>query len=116
LTSTSGTTHEIEQAAAIAAAAVASWVSVQSRLAPIIGEDGFRVLFARSLHRARQHHPWLARQPVPGDWPYAMLQASLESRAPQEAKEGSLTLRESFNGLLNALIGAELAQRLLGTA
>ena len=41
----------------IAAGAVVDWEAVQSRLAPTIGESGFRVLFARSLPRARSQHP-----------------------------------------------------------
>ena len=101
-------------ARAIATAAVSSWNSVQSRLAPIIGEDGFRVLFARSLHRARMQHSWLAREPVQGDTPFSTLKVSLESQTPERAKDGSQALMAQFNELLNALIGKELATRLLG--
>jgi len=101
-------------APAIAATAVHDWDLAQSRLAPIIGEDGFRVLFARSLHRARARHPWLARDPVKGDPPFATLHASLGAESPQRAMEGSRALWDNFNELLNALIGEELATRLLG--
>jgi hypothetical protein len=103
-------------APAIAAEAVSSWAQVQSRLAPIIGEDGFRVLYARSLHRARAKHPWLARDAAKGDVPLATLLASLEAESPQRAAEGSRALRDNFDELLNALIGQELAARLLGLA
>jgi hypothetical protein len=87
---------------------------VRSRLAPIIGEDGFRVLFARSLHRARIEHPWLAREPVPGDVAFSTLKASLESQTPELAAHASRALVANFNDLLHALIGEELASRLLG--
>jgi len=100
----------------IAAAAVSSWGSVQSRLAPIIGEDGFRVLFARSLHRARIEHPWLARDPVAGADTFSTLMASLEAQAPERAASGSRALMANFNDLLHALIGEELASRLRGPA
>jgi hypothetical protein len=103
-------------ARAIAKAAVSSWARLQSRLVPIIGEDGFRVLYARSLHRARLKHPWLARDPVKGDLPYEALHASLEMESAQRATEGSRALRENFNDLLNSLIGEELATRLMGPA
>ena len=106
------TPHHMD-ALAIAAAAVRSWDSVQSRLAPIIGEDGFRVLFARSLHRARIEHPWLAREPVKADVPFSTLKASLESQTPERAEDGSRALMTQFNELLNALIGETLAARLL---
>ncbi len=100
----------------IAATAILTWVSVQSRLAPIIGEDGFRVLFARSLHRARVEHPWLAREAVQPDNPFSMLKASLESQADGSAEEGSRALMAHFKELLGSLIGEDLAGRLMGTA
>ena len=99
---------------AVAAAAVRRWDIVQSRLAPIIGEDGFRVLFARSLHRARLEHPWLARDPVAGADAFSTLRASLEAQETKQAAGGSRALMENFNVLLHALIGEELASRLLG--
>jgi len=89
---------------------------VQSRLAPIIGESGFRVLFARSLHRARGEHPWLAREPAPGDLPFSMLKASLEAQLPDLAGQGSRALMDHFKELLVALIGEDLMDRLLGPA
>lgn len=98
----------------IAADAVRSWKSVQSRLAPIIGEDGFRVLFARSLHRARIEHPWLAREPAQADRPFWSLQTSLESQTSELAMSGSRALATHFDELLNVLIGRELATRLIG--
>ena len=101
-------------APAIAAAAIRRWDFMQSRLAPIIGEDGFRVLFARSLHRARIEYPWLGREPVEADVPFATLKASLESQAPARAEEGSRALMFNFNELLNALIGKELSTRMVG--
>lgn len=91
-----------------------SWELVRSRLATIIGEDGFRVLFARSLHRARMDHPWLARDAVKGDIAFAALRASLEAETPERAKSGSRALATQFHELLNALIGEELAARLIG--
>ena len=98
----------------IAAAAILEWEAVQSRLAPIIGESGFRVLFARSLHRARGEHPWLSREPAPGDVPLQMLRASLEAQLPELATLGSRALMENFDELLVALIGEDLVRRLLG--
>lgn len=98
----------------IAGAAVRSWELVRSRLAPIIGEDGFRVLFARSLHRARKEHPWLARDAAKGDIAFAALKASLEAETPERAASGSHALATQFDELLNALIGEELATRLIG--
>ena len=100
----------------MAAQAVLVWESVQSRLAPIIGESGFRVVFARSLHRARGEHPWLAREPAAGDAPFAMLKASMETQPAERAAQGNRVLTEHFHTLLIALIGKDLMTRLLSPA
>ena len=98
---------------AIAAAAIRRWELVQSRFAPIIGESGFRILFARSLHRAHGEHAWLARGPASADVPLAMLKASLEAQPPERAALGSRALQDHFDELLIALIGKDLMTRLL---
>jgi len=108
-----GNAPEGTDSPAVAAAAVRSWDLAHSRLAPIIGEDGFRVLFARSLHRARSEHPWLAREPVQEDIKFSALKASIETQSPERAADGSRALFAHFNDLLNALIGEALATRLL---
>jgi hypothetical protein len=96
-----------------AAEIVGRWRFVQSRLAPIIGEDGFRILYARSLHRARLEHPWLAREPQPGNDAFSALKASLEAEAPERATGAGRALMGHFIDLLHTLIGEALASRLL---
>jgi len=86
---------------------------VRSRLAPIVGEDGFRILFARSLHRARAEHPWLAREVVSPDNSFLSLTESLAFQPPERAALGIRALAAHFDDLLHALIGEELAARLL---
>ena len=100
----------------VAADAVRDWESVQAQLAPIIGESGFRVLFARSLHRARLEHPWLARDAAPEESPFATLKTSLDSQPRERAALGSQALSDHFNNLLAALIGEDLMTRLLGSS
>ena len=105
---------EGRDAAAVAQFAIARWTSIRARLAPIIGEDGYRILFARSLHLARAKYPWLSRDPLAGDAPFAGLQASLASRTSEQANAGGGELMNRFTELLSALIGEELAGRLIG--
>ncbi len=100
----------------LAADIVRHWHFVQSRLAPILGEDGFRILFARSLHRARLEHPWLAREPKAGNDALSALKASLEAESPERATSASRALMAHFNDLLHSLIGEALATRLLSPA
>jgi hypothetical protein len=97
----------------VAPTAVRDWNLVRSRLAPIIGEDGFRILFARSLHRARAEHPWLAREAVSPDNSFSSLTESLASQPPERAAVGVRALEARFDDLLHALIGKALAARLL---
>ena len=99
--------------AAVALEVVRDWDLVRSRLAPIIGEDGFRILYARSLHRAREEHPWLAREAVVSDNPFSSLKASLASQSPELAAQGMRSHVAQFDDLLHALIGKALANRLL---
>lgn len=90
------------------------WSLVHSRLSPIIGDDGFRVLFARSLHRARAEHPWLAQIDGGGRGnAFPALRASLEAQTRERAASGNRALAAHFNALLNGLIGEVLAARLL---
>jgi hypothetical protein len=108
-------TPESRRAHAVADAAVGNWSAIQARLAPVIGQDGFRVLFARSLHRARIEHAWLATDAVEDGIAFSKLKASLESQAPERAEAGSRVLMAHFTDLLGTLIGKALADRLLGT-
>jgi hypothetical protein len=105
---------ESRRAHAVAEAAVGSWNAIQARLAPVIGQDGFRVLFARSLHRARIEHAWLATDVGEDGIAFSKLKASLESQAPERAEAGSRVLMAHFTDLLVTLIGKALAARLLG--
>lgn len=93
--------------------ALRRWEETRWRLAPVIGEDGFRILFARSLHLTRKTFPWLALPPKPTGQPFADLKASLERETQKHAEEAIRTLFATFIGLLHVLIGEALATRLL---
>jgi hypothetical protein len=105
---------ESRRAHAVADTAAGSWSAIQARLAPVIGQDGFRVLFARSLHRARIEHAWLATDAVEDGIAFSKLKASLESQPLERAEAGSRLLMAHFTDLLGTLIGKALAARLLG--
>ncbi len=93
--------------------AVASWETVRSRLAPVIGENGFRVLFARSLHKTRPDFPWLVRDDNPAEPAFVALRACFEGQAPERVEAADRKLVAAFIALLNDLIGATLTARLL---
>jgi hypothetical protein len=93
--------------------AMAFWEAAQSRLVPVIGEAGFRVLLARSLSLARSDHAWLPRPAGAADDPFADLRTCFASESQARALEASHALREHFTAVLRALIGEALTQRLL---
>lgn len=108
--------EEDAEANRVAEAVVRTWDEVAGRLAPIIGEQGFRVLYKRSLHVNASTFPWLApAQTPPADSPFADLRLRLERETPARAEEASRALFATFTGLLNTLIGEALTTRLLAS-
>ena len=91
----------------------AFWKRARARLVPVIGESGFRILFARSLHLARREHAWLARTPVAAEEVFDDLQASFDARPRNEAQAADRALTGHFIALLHSLIGVALTGRLL---
>jgi hypothetical protein len=93
-----------------------AWEEARTQLVPVIGENGFRILFARSLHLTRRDFPWLSRVPTPTDQPLADLKASYEGETAEHAREANVALLLTFTSLLHALIGKALTSRLLDPA
>ena len=105
-------------AKAIADDCVRAWERVTTQFAPLIGEGGVGVLYARSLHLTRLRFPWLAvaQEPRRTDSLYADLRLSLERRDPNESREAVSALMVTFAELLKALIGETLTTRILSSA
>ncbi|NPC56335.1 hypothetical protein [Caenimonas soli] len=101
--------------ARLADAAVSQWQAIDAALAPIIGNLGVAALYHRSLFLSLKAHPWLDHQRSPDvlDLP-ALRAALLAARDPAEVPEASATLLRTFMELLASLVGAPLAERLLG--
>ena len=105
-----------ERADRVAEAAVRTWEEVAARLAPIIGEQGFSLLYKRSVHLTAANFPWLddAHPPLT-DGPFADLKLKLERETPARAEAASGELFATFTALLTSLIGEGLATRLLAS-
>jgi hypothetical protein len=99
----------------IAQAAVVAWAAVDRALSPIIGPRGIAALFRRSLHLALAEHPWLAvvyeDALQPGD--FASLRAALSQQTATNAAAAHDAMLQTFEDLLNNLIGRSLTRRLL---
>jgi hypothetical protein len=94
------------------------WGSITAELIPIIGEDGFAILYARALHHARSAFPWLAAGPAPhpADTQFTSLRLSLQDRPIGEARVANEALLLTFTDLLAVLIGEPLTAGLLRAA
>jgi hypothetical protein len=99
----------------VAADSLRDWEEVLSRLAPVIGDNAFRVLFARSLHKTRYAFPWLAHGAAPSPYPFVGLKESLREHTGAQAEDANRELLAAFVALLNDFIGKPLATRLLDT-
>lgn len=101
--------------ARLADAAVTQWQAIDAALAPIIGNHGVAALYHRSLFLSLKTHPWLDHERTPDvlDLP-ALRAALLAAQDPAEVPEASATLLRTFMELLASLVGAPLAERLLG--
>ena len=99
------------ESARIAATAVRTWREISVRLSPIIGEDGFSLLYKRSLHLCSPRFPWLAG--VPADAAFSDLEQALKSQTAVHSAEANAAIVSTFTGLLHTLIGEALTTRLL---
>jgi len=98
--------------------AVHLWKRVATQIIPIIGEDGFSSLYARSIFLAHSTFPWLAAGPLApqSDHRFAGLKTSLEGQTPAQASEANCLLLITFTDTLAALIGEQLTNRILQLA
>lgn len=94
------------------------WESLAAELIPIIGEAGFAILYARSLHLTQSNFPWLGagQTPQPTDSQFKSLSTSLAARAASEAGEACEALFATFIAILATLIGESLTNGILRAA
>jgi hypothetical protein len=102
----------------IAGLAIRIWESIADELTPIIGEDGFTILYARALYINQSVFPWLAagQAPQQDDSQFASLRLSLEGRTNTEVVEASKALLVTFTDILSVLIGEQLTAGILRSA
>ena len=94
------------------------WEAMESELTPLIGKDGFSILYVRSLHLTRSSFPWLAtgHSAQPSDSQFTPLRTSFEGRPFSEAGEASKALLATFTDILAVLIGEPLTTGILVAA
>ena len=94
------------------------WERLAPELISIIGEGGFKPLYARSVRLTSVRYPWLAHAAASAgdDGRFAPLQAHLQAQDLVQASEGSMVLFNTFLDLLASLIGEALTTHLLQSA
>ena len=103
---------------AVAAAAVQAWIRAASQLTPLVGLEGMRALYARSMDLARRIHPWLPPADIATSHAKSLaeLRQSLEGREAAEATEAIATVLTNLIELLATMIGKALTNRLFDAA
>ena len=103
------------QSAAVAAAAVAVWQDVSGVLSPIIGNSGFAALLKRSGYLAISACPGLATatDQTQSAAQFSALHDLLTQLSSGDAARVNGALLQTFQNVLDTLIGAPLTARLL---
>ena len=93
------------------------WPPLASELVSIIGENGFKSLFNRSIYLTCQTYPWLASggQQSP-KLQFAELHACFHGQNTSEANAANHTLLAIFTNTLATLIGEPLTITILNSA
>ncbi len=95
-----------------------AWRKIDGVLTPIIGKRGLAALQVRSVHLAAKDHPWLLQLPSAGH--DAIDLTALEAAVARQDGPAAAGARDvvlvTFHTLLVSLIGASLAERLIGPA
>ena len=100
------------------------WEQLASQLTSLVGEDGFDMLYARSVVLARVTFPWLelSAQPVQASpefaaFPrFAKLQSSFDGQSATDGMAANSQLLITFTDIMAALIGEELTISALRSA
>lgn len=95
---------------------VATWMAVETSLAPIIGAASVAVLYTRSRHIAGRGHPWLTPRQARIAMDLPELRSLLTQQDAASAAAGGGGLLQTFYELLSSLVGPSLTERLLHAA
>lgn len=92
------------------------WESLARELRALIGERGFALMYARSLHQAAVIFPWLAPESAQTADDFRLLAVLLQAQQVAEAQAASAALLNIFIDALIVLIGELLTDSILRKA
>lgn len=99
-------------------AVMKTWQAFAAQLMSIIGEEGFLVLYSRSLHLLRTVFPMLTPhdiQPSAKAW-LIDLEIALTGQDPIQANAANMQLMLTLTNILASLIGEDLTMEILHAA
>jgi hypothetical protein len=99
-------------------AAIDFWGKLATEIISIVGEEGFRSLYARSLFLAQSNFSWLASALLSpqADLRFAELKMRLAEQTPAQASAANRLLLITFTDILASLIGEQLTTSILRSA
>jgi len=112
----------VQHQANIADAAVELWQQMATQITYLLGEDGFELLYTRSIFLTQRTYPWLAHGLAHGTHPlqtkhgFEELKVSLQGQTPEQALAAGSLLLITLTDILASLIGEELTTHILRTA
>lgn len=100
------------------ATAMQLWEALAAELIPVIGSDGFSMLYSRSVHVVQPSFPWLMCDAAPqlSSSHFDSLKNCLAGRAPAEASAACKELLLTLTEILGALIGEPITVGVLRAA
>jgi len=94
------------------------WEGLSTELICVIGDGGFRMLFARSVSLANIRFPWLEnfRFPYEGESLFLHFKSCFIGRKVEEMRDANALILSSFIETLSSLIGDTLTTNILRPA
>ena len=115
-----------QNSANVADAAVELWQQMATQIIYLLGEDGFELLYTRSVFLTQRSYPWIAHEiahgvthgthPLQTKHGFEELKASLQDKSPEQAIAASSLLLITLTDILAVLIGEELTTHILRKA
>jgi hypothetical protein len=103
-------------AAHVAGVMISIWQEIEALLVPIIGLGGLVALYGRALHLAGAVYPWLLVTPGPVEpMDLIALRAAVAQQDAAEASAGCTAFLQTFQEVLENLVGRFLTEQLLGS-
>ncbi len=106
----------------VADAAVDLWEKMATQITYLLGDDGFELLYTRSVFLTQRAYPWLTHGHAHGTHTlqtkhgFEELKASLQGQTPEQAIAAGSLLLITLTDILAVLIGEELTTHILRTA